>query len=165
MEPDRNIRTYSWEEMIELASRLGSLVAASSFSPTVIVAILRGGVFPALILSHRLRVRRMYALRVATTVDESARAVRHAPVVEGTAGLPDLSRDSVLIVDDVTNTGSTMAATVLAIGEARSPAGIRTAALLWDTVSPESAEPLTSCPVDVVVDSLHSWVGFPWETD
>lgn len=158
------VRRYTWDDVIGLASSLSRAIRESQFSPTVIVAVLRGGAFPALLLSHLLDVRRMYAVRAITTVDESPRGERFTPHVEGALGIPPLNDEVVLLVDDVTNTGSTLDAARSAIVSTCSPRELFTAAMLWDTVSPASALlALEICAADFYAADIHAWVGFPWE--
>jgi hypothetical protein len=162
-EPTQPIREYTWDEVVELAETLGSKIAAGGVLPTVIIGILRGGAFPSLMLSHMFNVRRLYAINAAVTLTEEPRAPRGEPVIQGVVGLPDLSSESVLLVDDVTNTGDTLRAVLQSIKEARAIGTLRSACLLWDTVSPGRTVALTQCQADFWASEVHAWVKFPWE--
>ena len=160
-----HIRSYSWEEIVASVANLNDKVRQLKVQPTVIVAVLRGGAFPGLLLSHALGIRQLYALTVRSTVDEAARAERHSvPTIEGTNGLPDLSAEDVLVVDDVTNTGKTLMAAMDAIRTARHPRSIASGCLIWDTVPTEGSTVLTLCAADLWVDTVHAWAHFPWES-
>jgi uncharacterized protein len=157
------LRNYSWDDVIRFSAQLAAMVGALRIQPTVVVAVLRGGAFPALLLSHKLGIRRMYALRVSTTLTDVPHAARMQPTVEGIEGLPDLSAEHVLVVDDVTNTGATLTNTVRRIQEACSPGSVITGTLVWDTVPPSGSIALRKCAANLWVESVHAWAAFPWE--
>lgn len=157
------VREYSWREILDLAAILAREIRNANFEPTIIVGVLRGGALPALLLSHMLQVRRLYALRASVMTSEVARARRQAPSIEGLEGLPELRQQTVLLVDDVTNTGSTIRAVRQALEANRPGAMVATACLLWDTVPPDELGKLSSCEADFFADQVHAWVSFPWE--
>ena len=94
---------YDWKDIYEMCENLGRKIDSSGFKPDVIVAIARGGWVPARILCDLLDVRELYSVkaehwgRVATPGE--AKLVQALNV--------DLSGKSVLLVDDVTDTGET----------------------------------------------------------
>ena len=160
-----DVRSYSWDEVIGFAARLGEKVKQLEVAPTAIVAILRGGAFPGLLMSHALGIRRLHALTVSSTADEAPRAERRAaPMTAGVGGLPDLSDEHVLLVDDVTNTGRTLTVAGDAIQAVCHPRSITTGCLVWDTVPPEGSSVQTVCMADLWIDTVHAWAHFPWES-
>ncbi|RLI80712.1 phosphoribosyltransferase [Archaeoglobales archaeon] len=94
---------YSWEEIYKMCEELGRKIASTGFKPDVIVAIARGGWVPARILCDVLDVRELYSVkaehwgRVATPGE--AKLVQSLNV--------KLDGKTVLLVDDVTDTGET----------------------------------------------------------
>jgi len=94
---------YSWQEIYDMCEWLGRKIDSSGFKPDVIVAIARGGWVPARILCDVLDVRELYSVkaehwgRVATPGE--VKLVQLLNV--------DLNGKSVLLVDDVTDTGET----------------------------------------------------------
>jgi uncharacterized protein len=164
LETPPELRIYSWNDVVRLTQQLAGLVGTAHSKPSVIIAILRGGAFPGLVLSHALGIRELYAIKVSTTLDETARAVKSVPLVEGVEALPNLRAEHVLIVDDVTNTGDTLTSAVRMVQKLRSPASVLTATIVWDTVSPTGSIPLTACAADLWADQTHAWAVFPWES-
>jgi len=156
------IKRYTWAEIDSMCSELAAKILLSSFTPTVIITVLRGGAIPGVMLSYKLGVREIYALRMQTTVNDAIRAERVRPAVSGISAIPSLARRSVLLVDDVTNTGETIFAARDALRR-RLCRSLLTVALVWDTVSPAGDDPIHRCAVDHYVDKIHAWAGFPWE--
>ncbi|RLG82866.1 MAG: phosphoribosyltransferase, partial [Thermoprotei archaeon] len=95
----------SWDEAVELCYKLAMEIASSGFRPDAIVAVLRGGVVPALIVSDVLGVDRFYAVRARHW--GIAEEVYETPLVEQ---LPQgkLEGARVLVVDEVADTGKTL---------------------------------------------------------
>jgi hypoxanthine phosphoribosyltransferase len=164
LETPPQLRIYSWADVVRLTQQLADLLEAARSKPSVVIAILRGGAFPGLVLSHALGIRKFYSIKVSTTLNEAARAVRSVPLVEGVEALPNLCAEHVLMVDDVTNTGDTLTSAVRVLRKLRSPASVLTAAIVWDTVPTTGTMPLTSCAADLWADKIHAWAVFPWET-
>ncbi len=158
--PDSPVRCYTWEDMLHLCDGLANKLDRSGLKADAIVGILRGGTFPALLLSHRLQIPRMYALRVRTTETEEPRAKRRKAIVEGAGGLPSFDNQVVLLVDDVTNTGNTLAAARDALGRVK-PKLLVSATLVWDTAGTGNAT--SKCAADFFEDKIGSWASFPWE--
>uniref|UniRef100_A0A7C2ZM73 Phosphoribosyltransferase n=1 Tax=Ignisphaera aggregans TaxID=334771 RepID=A0A7C2ZM73_9CREN len=96
----------SWKDVINLCYKLAKDIASSGFEPNAIVAVLRGGVVPALLLSDILGVEEFYAIRVKHW--GIAKEVYATPIVEQ---LPQkkFQEAKVLVVDEVADTGKTLA--------------------------------------------------------
>lgn len=155
------IKCYTWDDMHHLCNGIAKQLEGSGLQVDAIVGILRGGAFPALLLSHRLRVPRMYTLRVRTTETEEPRAARRRPIVEGARGLPNFEDQAILLVDDVTNTGTTLRAARDSLAELK-PRLVVSATLVWDTAGDGGA--VDTCAADFFEDKISSWACFPWET-
>jgi len=95
----------SWRDVIDLCYKIAIDVANSGYEPNAIVAILRGGVVPALVLSDILGVEEFYAIRIKHW--GIAKEVYTIPLVEQ---LPQrkLQGVKVLLVDEVADTGKTL---------------------------------------------------------
>ncbi len=96
---------YSWDEVYALCRELAKKIKESKFKPDVIVAIARGGWIPARILADFLLIKELYSVKaehwgIVATVTGKAKITQPLTV--------DLSGKSVLIVDDVADTGETV---------------------------------------------------------
>jgi hypoxanthine phosphoribosyltransferase len=129
-------------------------VADSGFRPDLILAIARGGLFPAGSLGYALSVKNLYVMNLEfySGVDERL----DVPVM-----LPpyldkfDLTDASILVVDDVADTGHTLKAVFDFCQEV--VAESRTAVLY------EKPQSLVKC--DFVWKKTSLWINFPWSTD
>lgn len=153
---------YSWQETLSLCEGVAQHILERGFTPTAIVAVLRGGCFPGLMLSHRLGVRRMFTLSIATTLKESIRSPRRLRIGTQPDYLDLTPGDDVLLVDDVTNTGATLQAAAQIVARRR-PKRMLSTCLVWDTVATEGERPIEVCAADFAAQRIHAWAVFPWE--
>ena len=96
---------YSWQEVYELCRELARKIKNSGFKPDAIVAVARGGWVPARILADFLLIRELYSVKaehwgIVATVTSKAKITQPLTV--------DLTGKSVLVVDDVADTGETV---------------------------------------------------------
>ncbi len=144
----------TWEGYGRAARELAAMVADSGFRPDLILAIARGGLFPAGSLGYALSVKNLYVMNLEfySGVDERL----DVPVM-----LPpyldkfDLTDAKILVVDDVADTGHTLKAVFEFCQEV--VAESRTAVLY------EKPHSLVKC--DYVWKSTASWINFPWSTE
>ena len=149
---DRELLTY--EDFGRAARELANLIAVDGFRPDAIVAIARGGLTLAGALGYALDVKMLGSLNV-----EFYRGVgetRDEPIVLP----PTLDRDalagkSILLVDDVADSGRTLAL-VLQLLEAGG-GEVRTVCLY--------AKPQTVQEPDYVWRRTDRWILFPWSSE
>jgi hypoxanthine phosphoribosyltransferase len=141
-----------WDDMRHLSEKVAADIIASGYRPDVIVAIIRGGLVPAMNLSDLLGVHSILTVRVrhwGVTATKDGRAVLDVPLNA------DLSDKRVLLVDDLTDTGESFKASVKHL-ESLKPVEIKTAALLHKTSS--SVKP------DFYAEEVTEWrwIILPW---
>jgi hypoxanthine phosphoribosyltransferase len=144
----------TWEGYGKAARELAQMVADSGFRPDLILAIARGGLFPAGSLGYALSVKNLYVMNLEfySGVDERL----DVPVM-----LPpyldkfDLTDARILVVDDVADTGHTLKAVYEFCQEV--VAESRTAVLY------EKPHSLVKC--DFVWKQTAQWINFPWSTE
>jgi uncharacterized protein len=98
-------RRTSWEEAEAWAGRIAAAVRASGHLPETIVALTRGGWVPARLLADRLGIKRLVSIRLqhwGVTAQPSGKA----ELTEGLSG--PVRGQSVLVVDDITDTGESL---------------------------------------------------------
>ncbi|MCP4792694.1 MAG: phosphoribosyltransferase [Acidimicrobiales bacterium] len=143
-----------WTRYGVAVRELAQMVADDGFRPDMILAIARGGLFVAGSLGYALAVKNLYVMNVEyyTGVDERLDLpVILPPYVDWV----DLGDASVLIADDVADTGHTLDlvrnSALERVGEVRS-------AVLYQ--KPQSV-------VDCEYVWMHTerWINFPWSTE
>ena len=140
-----------WEELDDLVARLASAVGREY---DLVLAITRGGLVPAGMLGYRLDLREILVAGVEFYRGDGgthpAPLVTHFPVAELLRGR------RVLVIDEVWETGETMAEVVRRVREA---GGIVTTAVIHYKPG-RSRVPLTP---DHHAAVAHGWVTYPYK--
>lgn len=147
------VRFISWAEGITLSEALARRVQESGFRPDVIVAISRGGLVPARIISDVLDVDDVVAISVKYWGLAQRRAER--PILYHGVE-PGVIRDrKILVVDEVVDTGHTLtlAKNLLDLIGA---AAVKTAVL--------HLKPTSRFTPDYYTEKIEEWVwiSYPW---
>ena len=96
-----------WSEFGAGSRRLAQLVADDGYHPDIILAVARGGLLPAAAVAYALDVKNLFTMNVEfyTGVDERLDfPVMLPPLLNAI----DLKGASVLVADDVADTGATL---------------------------------------------------------
>jgi uncharacterized protein len=147
-------RLSTWADVDRWADRLAERIRAAHAVPETIVGLTRGGWVPGRLLCDRLGVRRLVSLRaqhwgVTATPDGSAK------LTEGLSG--PVGGQSVLVVDDITDTGESLALAAAHVGE-QQPTRLETAAFLHI----EHAKFVPTYFAEEIPRDAWVWVVFPW---
>jgi hypothetical protein len=140
-----------WEEFGTASRSLARNVVDSGFEPDLVIAIARGGLLLAGAIAYALDTKACGALNVEFYTGTDARLpepVLLPPMLDE----PAVAGKRVLLVDDVSDSGRTLALVVQLL-EATG-AEIRTACLY--------VKPRTVFMPDYVWRSTSSWIAFPW---
>ncbi|MDD1667962.1 MAG: phosphoribosyltransferase [Methanomicrobiales archaeon] len=142
----------TWEEQYRLARVLAGKIRSSGYRPDLVIAIGRGGYIPARILCDLLSLPRLTSVKVehwGTPAEKEDQAVIRYPLCITIRG------EKVLIVDDVTDTGDSMAV-VLEYVKGLGPSEVKTAVLQHKEVSGFQPDYMAEvCPV-------WQWIVYPW---
>jgi uncharacterized protein len=141
----------SWDDLGEAVAQLSRRIAADRYRPDAVLALARGGLPLAGALAYALGVKSMATLNVEfyTGVDERLEEPLLLPPI------PDLGRlesERLLVVDDVADTGRTLA--LVRDFCAEHVAEVRTAVLY--------EKPHSTVRCDYVWRRTDRWIEFPW---
>lgn len=126
MEKEYTCALLSWDDAYALAERTAEKISGDGYVPDHIVGITRGGWVPSMMLSDLLGVKDLLSVRVehwGKTAEKDAKAVLKYPLQT------DLAGKKILLVDDLTDTGESMALAIEEIKK-RNAAEVRTATLI-----------------------------------
>jgi uncharacterized protein len=143
----------TWEDVGTAVEELAAQIESAQFTPDAVLALARGGLPAAGALAYALGVKNMATLNVEfyTGVDERLEEPLLLPPV------PDLTvlrMESLLIVDDVADTGRTLA---LARDFCAGHVGDVRTAVLYE-------KPQSVVRADFVWRRTDRWINFPWST-
>ena len=136
-------------------------MVAAEGAPDTVVGILRGGMIPAVILAHTLRLRDVRGVEITHTADDGVGAAKTPqPLLRNAASLGDLSALDVVVVDDIAGTGDTIAAAARLV-RASGAQRVRTLVCAVNTLNRRDAHRQIA---SLVGREIEGWVRFPWET-
>lgn len=141
----------TWDEFGTAARSLAGDVLRSGFRPDVVIAIARGGLLLAGAISYALGTKACGSINVEfyTGIDERLpEPVLHPPMLDS----PALGGKRVLLVDDVSDSGRTLAKVVAIVRNAG--AEVRTATLYTKSH--------TVLAPDYDYRRTDDWIVFPW---
>jgi uncharacterized protein len=147
-------RLSTWTDVDRWADRVAAAVRDRSAIPETIVGLTRGGWVPARLLADRLGVHRMVSLR-AQHWGVTATPTGAAQVTEGLSG--PVAGQSVLVVDDITDTGESLALAVERV-EAETPMRVESATFLHIAHS----KFVPTYFAEEIPREAWVWVVFPW---
>jgi hypoxanthine phosphoribosyltransferase len=147
-------KLVTYDEIAKWAQRLAKEVRDCDCKPTVIVGLTRGGWVPARLLCDELDVKKLYAVKTehwGVTANPDGKALLTQELNT------DVENESVLIVDDITDTGESLTLALAHLYKKR-PKEVKTATLLHITHS--KMEP-DFFAVEVPKERW-AWFIFPW---
>ena len=148
-DPPREI--LEWTDFADASRSLATTVLASGFQPDVVIAIARGGLLLAGAISYALGTKNCGSINVEfySGIDERLpEPVLSGPMLDA----PALAGLRVLLVDDVSDSGHTLA---LVVGILRASAGEVSTATLY-------TKPRTVHVPDFTWRETDEWSVFPW---
>lgn len=145
----------SWNNMLDLSRIVSDKIKKSGYKPNIIIAILRGGMVPAINLSDILGIKDILTLK-AEHWGITATKNRKAELKSSICG--DIKGKKILLVDDLTDTGGSMEVCIKYLRKLN-PREIRTAVLIHKTQS--GFEP------DFYAEKAEKWkwIILPWNVN
>jgi hypoxanthine phosphoribosyltransferase len=147
-------RKATWEDVETWADRVADRVRDAAATPETIIALSRGGWVPGRLLCDRLGVHRLLSLR-AQHWGVTARPSGKAELTEGLSGR--VTGQLTLVVDDITDTGESLALAVEHVRADR-PSRLESAAFLHI----EHAKFAPTYYAEMIPRAEWVWVVFPW---
>ena len=147
-------KLVSWDDIVKWSRELAKKVKESGYKPDVIVAVARGGFVPARLLCDFLGVENLLSLQ-SQHWTEAAKAAERA-IIKFPYKV-DLTGKKVLLVDDIVDTGESLALAKKYILENWKPKELRIATLQW-------IKPVAKIKPDYYLIEVTEWVWFqyPW---
>lgn len=123
-----------------------------------IIAITRGGLVPATMISHRLNIRKVFPLQVYETVDDTINAKKKEPKFGENIDFSFINGKKVLIVDDIIGSGATLSY-VNEFLEKFKPKEKTSFCVIFNKGNYNKKYSLSDC----VGKTVNGWIIFPWE--
>jgi hypoxanthine phosphoribosyltransferase len=139
----------TWVDINTMICNISEKIKKGNWDPDIIIGITRGGLIPAVILSNLLDTR-MRTWKISLR-DEGI--IDPCPL-----NTEEIKNKKILIVDDLNDTGQTLATIQDILGEVPN---IRYAALIENKSSLFKNIDYYSQEIDKSIDD--SWIVFPWE--
>lgn len=144
----------SYDRFLADVETVARALAADDWTPDFLVGIGRGGLVPAAYLSHRTGIALL-------SVDHSSGEIGFADELLDKLAAKIKAGQRLLIVDDINDSGATIASLRAAIGaRGGDSAGLRVAVLV-DNVRSQAKADYRGSEIDRSRDK--SWFVFPWE--
>jgi uncharacterized protein len=148
-----DLEVLTWPLYAEGAKTLARTVVADGYRPDLILAIARGGLLVAGSMSYALRVKNLHVMNVEYYTGVNER-LDFPVILPPPLNLIDLAAAQILVVDDVADTGHTLA-------------------LVRDFCRPQVAQvrcavlyqkPQSVVDCEYVWRRTDRWIDFPWST-
>ncbi len=141
-----------WNNIHDAVKKLASKIQLN-FKPEIVIAISEGGWIPTRLLKTQIKSPRYYSIG-CKNYDEEDNLLNEATITQGLEGI-NLENKSILIVDEVADTGLTMKKVHEYISQFK-PKEIKTAVL--------HKKPQSIFNPDYISEDMgNSWIVYPWD--
>lgn len=145
---------FTHAQMIEGVQAIAAALEDDGWRPSLLVGVGRGGLTPAVYLSHRIGVP-------LVTIDHSTRIAQFAEELVAVLAERTRAGDHLLFVEDINDSGRTIGEIRAALGaEAAVTENVRFAVLIDNRISRQTVD-YRHRRIDRSVDK--DWFVFPWE--
>jgi len=148
-----DLEVLTWPLYAEGAKALARTVVADGYRPDLILAIARGGLLVAGSMSYALRVKNLHVMNVEYYTGVNER-LDFPVILPPPLNLIDLAAAQILVVDDVADTGHTLA---LVRDFCRPQVARVRCAVLYQ-------KPQSVVDCEYVWRRTDRWIDFPWST-
>jgi len=146
------MKTLSWDDVDSTAEKLANQIKESKFDPDCIIGVTTGGLFPLALLAIRIKGKSIFTI----TAKKEKQGETDSVTI---ANLPnfDLKGKSVLLVDEIAQSGSTLKTIADVIKKECGVGILKTATLAANT------DVCENWPDYYVLVEEGDWIVFPWE--
>jgi uncharacterized protein len=143
----------AWDLFGDASRALAQQIVDSGYRPTIVLGVARGGLLPAATIAYALNVKNVFTMNVEfyTGIDERLEFPVMLPPL---LNVVDIAGATVLIADDVADTGATLRLVMDFCAE--HVADVRCAVLYEKTRS------MVKC--EYVWRRTDRWIDFPWSS-
>ena len=144
----------TWKDIEDMCDRIAEELRRRGSHIDMIVAVSRGGLIPARILSDRLEVRLITSISIMF-YDDIGKRLEYPRLVQGISNERLIKDKDILLCDDIVDTGESLEVAINHLKELN-PKSILSTSLL--------VKPHTKMYPDIFEQETEAWVIFPWET-
>lgn len=160
---EKNVINVSWNDIDEVVEKFSKNFSVTN-KPDYIVTIQRGGLIPAVILSHKINVRDIIVIDAKTTIDDEINSCKVTPILKENVNLSLLVDKKIVIIDDILGSGETLNLVINSIKK-YNPRKVKTFVCYLNKVNFNNSQfkqgsLLNEIQIGKTVDR---WVMFPWE--
>lgn len=161
---DKSLESLSWEQLSEII-RASARVIQADGKPDLLLPISRGGLVPAVLLSHLLQVRELTPILATRTTGDQPLATKQDVDVAYMPPKHCLRKRDALIVDDVIGSGETLT-TIHGLVKEAQPTRLRSFVCARNTRTLHGHNWNQIRPfVNHVGYEVDGWIIFPWELE
>jgi hypoxanthine phosphoribosyltransferase len=154
----------TWLEHDQLVDRILHFLHSEAFTPDLIVAIARGGLTTAVMLSHKIGCRNFGVLAIQRSASDEPLDIGQTDVVVQGALFPPGDFKSILVVDDIIALGLTIKIATQTIVERFPNSDIKLVSLFSDARFSESELRQDFAHFAAAKMVTDDWMVFPWES-
>lgn len=144
----------TWQDIENMCDRITEEIKKRGYKIDVIVAVSRGGLIPARILSDRLDVRLITSISIVF-YDDIGKRLDNPRLVQGISNEKLIRYKNILLCDDIVDTGESLELAINHLKQLK-PKNILSTSLL--------VKPHAKIYPDIFEQETDAWVIFPWET-
>jgi len=154
MPEDIKCKVVTWKEIDDWTEKVAKKMQGAGYRPDIVIGLTRGGWVPARILCDQLVCKNLYSIKVehwgiTAQTNMKAKLVQELPI--------DVSGKNVLLVDDITDTGDSLALSVDHV-RAKKPKTLKCATLLHINHS----KVVPDFYGEEILKENWRWFIFPW---
>lgn len=148
-------RYVGWPHIDDYVNRVSFEMYKDNFRPDYIVGLARGGLIPAVLMSHRLDIP-MKALKVSLRDHTDDNDHNWTMAEDAQAGA------KILVLDDINDTGATLNWIVNDWKLSETQDNVKFA-VLFDNLSSGFCREIDYCAKEINKAEDNEWIVFPWE--